>query len=307
MKSLAFFLLTPAVSLALPSGGYRITTLSIENTPGRKPDGKKWDPFDSIPELFVEIETDNEDAWTSGSAGETRSHTWAMNEDIYLEYTLTIIAWDEDISNHDEVDRVNIDIDDLEIGSNTFSMYSGSRVTIDIARRLEELHESHTYWGNYGGTGQDWRCIASVEGNYSGASNTRIGIELYRGMRKVGWWNGRVSDLYLMQSEEQVQFGLEEPVFNIVVSDTLLSFYEQPGNFDGFQGFAIGIRPCMVVLAYDPVLEGLVEVLTPEKIQARHRQMNEQAFEGLMSGLIHLISEDIPEWAPLLSLAAAML
>lgn len=298
-----------SIALGLPEGKYVLVEFSVEETPDCKADGRRWDVVDNIPDLLVQFVVDGVDVFISSVANNSTRHTWSVGEDVGFSNHSSIVIriYDNDFSNHDIVDEASYALGDFGVGRNAFEMRNGTVIAFELAnseeqmRQIEHLAIEKSYSANYGGTGSAWNCNVSITGDYIGDANARIAVEVKDGYSVMGWWNGRVSENFLNQSTDDIEYYMQEPIYNVVVSDELLSLYAHPEHFDDFTGFAIGIKPATTIIAYDPVLCGYVELMSPSIIQEARQRQQMAATRNLLSACASIVSVSDPVLGTLLS------
>ncbi len=275
-----FFLLLPVLlsggASALPAGAYQITGLSVDNFPGTMPNGSAWDALDRVPDLMVVFFVGNDSILVTSTITSSAGASWAPMRSCELgqNSVVRMILWDKDLAYNDLMDQIEITAASLQPGENYFSSSLGTvfGLTIESAgvnQQLEPYQLSRDYSANFGGTGSAWTCRVEIAGEYFSSPNTSVEITLLAGRQEMCSWSGIAGSGFLQGGSADIEFGLNDPVYIVPLNDSLLAFYECPENFEGFRGAGIGLRPCQIILAYDPVLLAVVPVLTPQKIEQR--------------------------------------
>ncbi|MCK5117436.1 MAG: hypothetical protein KAR44_12620 [Candidatus Aegiribacteria sp.] len=267
--------------------------------------------LDSIPDMFVNIIVQGSIVWTSDYDENVSSNTWPVGLNQFLQNSISFNVIDNDMSDHDFVDEITIPVSELEIGTNTYRMNNGTIISFEVdgvsgsPNRLEEMQITKVYRANFSGTGDRWSCTVEIEADYMGDPATRISLELADASGSpVSWWNGAVSSTFYNQSNADIEFGLDDPVFQVVLGEELLSFYPQPENFNDFNGFAIGVRPSQIILAYDPVLDGLAVIVSPELIEQRRAEMQQAQFTAGIQAVSGIVQVFAPGWGAALGALA---
>lgn len=166
--------------------------------------------------------------------------------------------------------------------------------------QLEQVRIEMSYQADFGGDGLPWTCNVNIEGDSIGDPNTLISLEILDGSSPIGWWNGWLSSSILDLTADEIELILSEPIYIVAVSEELVSLYLQKENFVDFTGYAIGIRPASTVIAFDPVMYGVVKLITPEIIQEAEWEEDFEFSPDLVSGAADIIMSSDPELGVLL-------